>query len=237
NPVMSAPGLTCIADYHAQGDIDNINPDGDPTASHCHHRAIYDFPLSNEWKAWMAVTGAGNQLPKTMSKDEMGEFIELHALDIMDPTPAIIQGNENDENESWENRLIQTSQKIEGRFGQLTQFLGMSKQFQIHETSNLTIVSNRETGEKEIQFVNEHKAPDGKPLRLPTLLIIAIPVFLGGAPYRMAVRFRYKKSGSNVVFTLQVLNPEKVFEAAFKEAVQTATDETGLLTLMGTPEH
>ncbi|MEZ5674322.1 MAG: DUF2303 family protein [Thalassovita sp.] len=32
-----------------------------------------DFPLSDEWKAWMQISGAG------LGKDELGEFIEAQA--------------------------------------------------------------------------------------------------------------------------------------------------------------
>jgi hypothetical protein len=112
----------------------------------------------------------------------------------------------------------------------------MSKRFQVYETSNLTVATNRDTGEAEIQFLNEHKGVDGKPLNIPNLIVIAIPVFLGGAPYRMPVRFRYRKTGSSVNFILSVYNPEKAFEAAFKEAVQTAHEKTGLMALFGSPE-
>ena len=154
----------------------------------------------------------------------------------MDPTPAVLDGKESDKNQKWENRLIQTAQQIQGRYGQLTQLLAMSKHFQVHETSNLTVKTNRDNGEQEIQFVNEHKAPDGKPLQIPNLIIIAIPVFMGGAPYRMPVRFRYRKIGGEVRFILSIYNPEKAFEAAFKEAVEEATIQTNLPTFMGTPE-
>lgn len=229
-PDMSAPMLTCIADYHAEGPADVENTEGDPSARHCHHRAVYNFPLSDEWKAWIGVSGKG------LDKDEMGEFIEAQARDIMDPTPAILKGKTGNSNENWENRLIETAQKIEGRYGQLTQLLAMSKQFQVYETSDLNVKTNRDTGEQEIQFLNEHKAPDGKPLNIPNLIIITIPVFMGGAPYRMPVRFRYRKMGGQIKFILSVYNPEKAFESAFKEAVEQATKETGLPTFMGSPE-
>lgn len=229
-PDMRAPTLTCIADYHAEGPVDPLNTAGDPTARHCQHRAVYDFPLSDEWKAWMRVSG------QPLEKDELGEFIEAQAKDIMDPSPAIIAGKSSDKNQPWENRLIETARQIEGRFGQLTQLLAMSKRFQVFETSDLKVATNRDTGEAEIQFLNEHKDAEGKPLNIPNLIIITIPVFLGGAPYRMAVRFRYRKAGSAVKFILTIYNPEKAFEAAFKEAVQEATESTGLPTFMGTPE-
>nr|WP_275450650.1 DUF2303 family protein [Octadecabacter antarcticus] len=108
---------------------------------------------------------------------------------------------------------------MEGRYGQLTQLLAMSKQFQVIESSDLKVSTNRDTGESENQFLNEHKGADGKPLNIPNLIIIAIPVFMGGAPYRMPVRFRYHKSGGSVKFIMSIYNPEKAFEAAFKEAV------------------
>lgn len=228
---LNAPALTCIADYHAEGAVDVTNTDGDPTARHCHHRAVYDFPLSEEWKAWMKVSG------EALDKDDMGEFIEEQAKDIMDPTPAVLKGETNDANLPWENRLIETARQIEGRFGQLSQLLAMSRQFQVFETSDLKVVTNRDTGEAEVQFLNEHKDANGQKLNIPNLIIIAIPVFQGGAPYRMAVRFRYRKSGVSVKFILSVYNPEKVFEAAFNEAVAEATQETGLPTFMGSPEN
>lgn len=230
NPDIDKPSLTCIADYHLAGAPDATNPMGEPTARHGHHRAIYNFPLSKEWQAWLNVSD------KPMGKDDLGEFIEANAKDIMDPTPAILAMKEDEANEPWENRMILTAQKIEGRFGQLHQLLAMSKQFQIYETSNLTVSTNRDTGESEIQFLNEHKTKDGKPLNIPNLLMIAIPAFLNGAPYRMAVRFRYRKMGGEVKFILSLYNPEKVFDAAFDEAVTSATEQTGLLTLTGTPE-
>ncbi|WP_343328067.1 DUF2303 family protein [Leisingera sp. MMG026] len=112
----------------------------------------------------------------------------------------------------------------------------MSRQFQVYETSDLKLVSNRDTGEGEIQFLNEHKDAAGQPLKIPKLIIIAIPVFMGGAAYRMPVRLRYRKAGSTVKLLLSVYNPEKAFETAFKEAVEEATKETGLPTFRGTPE-
>lgn len=229
-PDLNAPTITCIADYHAEGPADQATATGDPTARHCHHRAIYSFPLSEEWKAWTGISG------NPLEKDDLGEFIEANAKNIMDPTAAILAAKESDKNQPWENRLIQTAQQIEGRYGQLTQLLQMSRQFQVYETSDLKVTSNRDTGESEIQFLNEHKGADGKPLQIPNLIIIAIPVFMGGTPYRMPVRFRYRKMGGVVRFILSIYNPEKAFEAAFKEAVEEATEKTELPTFKGTPE-
>lgn len=229
-PYIADPSLTCIADYHLSGPSVINHQTGEPTARHCEHRAVYKFPLSDEWKAWMEISG------QPLEKDDLGEFIEANAKDIMDPTPAVLQGKESDKNAAWENRLIDTAQQIEGRYGQLGQLLAMSKQFQVFETSDLKVSTNRDTGEGEVQFLNEHRDADGKPLIIPNLIIIAIPVFMGGALYRMPVRFRYRKLGGSVKFIMSIYNPEKAFKASFEEAVAEATEATGLPTFMGTPE-
>lgn len=230
NPDMAAPTLTCIADYHAIGSVDLSSSQGDPTAMPCNHRGVYDFPLSDEWKIWMAASGV------PMDKDEFGEFIEANAKDIMDPTPPVLQLTYNDDNEPWENRLIDTAQQIEGRYGQLSQLLAMSKRFQVFETSDLRVTSNRDTGEAEIQFLNEHKDAEGRPLNIPNLIIIAIPVFLSGAAYRMPVRLRYRKSGASLKFTLTIYNPKKSFDASFDETIVQAKAATELPIFMGKPE-
>lgn len=230
DPDPDQPSLISVINYHHSGEAGELGSQGDPKARKGDHRAVYNFPLSDEWKAWMRVSG------EALTKDEMGEFIEANAKDIFDPTPAILGGGISDKNEAWENRLIETAMKIEGRYGQLTQLLQMSKRFQIYETSDLTVSTNRDTGEAEVQFLNEHKTADGQKVNIPNLIIIAIPVFQGGAPYRMPVRFRYRKSGSKLAFILTVYNPEKAFDAAFKEAVMSATKETELTTFFGSPE-
>jgi uncharacterized protein YfdQ (DUF2303 family) len=225
----TAPSLTCVANYHVGGAFDP-NPSGDTAARHCDHRGVYRFPLSDEWKAWTEISG------KPLDKDDMGEFIEANAKDLLDPTPPVLQLKHAPENEAWENRLIATAQQIEGRFGQIGQLLAMSRQFQVYETSNLEVSSNRDTGEQSVQFLNEHRDKDGAPLKIPNLLIIAIPVFAGGAPYRMPVRFRYRKNGGSIKFILSAYNPDKAFDAAFDEALQMAKQETALPLFMGKPE-
>jgi len=229
NADMKAPSLTAIADYHAAGPVTVMPPGRDEQARRRQHRGVYAFVLSDEWIVWNAISG------KAMGKDEMGEFIEANAKDIQDPTPAILQ-NKTDKAEPWEQRLITTAAQIEGRFGQLAQLLAMSRHFQVFETSNLEVKTNRDTGEQEIQFLNEHRAKDGAPLKVPNLIIIAIPVFQGGALYRMPVRFRYRKAGSEIKFSLSIYNPEKSFRAAFDEATEQARTETDLPLFCGIPE-
>lgn len=238
DPDLKSPSITCIADYHDGGPVDVTNAAGDPSARHCHHRGVFKFPLSEEWKAWLAVTKGGmNDTPLPLDKDDLGEFLEAQAKDILELSPAILAGKISNDNQPYENRMIETAMKIEGRYGQPHEFMAMSREFQVNETSDLKVTKNRNTGESSIEFTNEHKDQFGKKLKLPNLMMIAIPVFLGAAPFRMAVRFRYRKSGGSVKFYVHVYNPEKIFETAIKEAVEQVKTNTELPVFYGRPEH
>jgi hypothetical protein len=229
NPDENAPTLTCVADYHGEGAASFDAHTGDPLARHCSHRGTYAFPVSKEWKKWAAISGI------KQDKNAMGQFIEDNAKDILNPSTALISGK-TDSAEPWEIALLETAAKIEGRFGSLSQLLQMSRSFQVHETSNLSVTTNRDTGESSIQFLNEHKDPEGNPLRIPNLFLIAIPVFESGHAYRLPVRFQYRKDGGQVWFILSVYDPQAAFDDAFDEAVKDAKERTGLPLFLGTPE-
>lgn len=224
------PSLTCIVNYSHAGAEEISRHSPSVVARHGDHRGIYTFPFSEEWKAWGGISG------KPLDKDEMGEFIEKYAYTIEDPTPAIIAATESEDNATWENKLIVLARQIDGRYGQLVQLLHMSRQFQVFETSNLAVTTNRDTGEASIQFVNEHADPEGAPIKVPNLVIVAIPVFDGGARYRIPVRFRYRRAGQSVKFTLSLHNANRAFDAAFDEAITFAATETGLPLFLGAPE-
>lgn len=227
DPDTNKPRLTCIANYHAAG-APAAHNEKDTTAAHCDHRAVYDFPVSKEWKLWNGISG------KDMASDDLAQLIEDNIKDIIDPTPALL-GSVKAEAE-WEKRLLEVAAKFEARFGTVGQLIRMSREFTVNESSDLTARVNRDTGEQVFQFKNEHTDEQGAPISIPTLFLITIPVFEMGAIYRLPVRFRYRKKGAKIVFTLTLHDPNKAFDDAFKEACTTATERTELQLLMGDPE-
>jgi len=224
------PSLTAVIDYHMPG-APTLTGERDALAQHCQHRGTFAFPMSNEWKAWQAVAD------RRLDKDDMGEFLEANAKDVMDPTPGILAGDPDKADlAEWETRLINVARRIEGRFGQLHELLMLSRHFKVFETSDLEDASNRDTGEQVINFKSEHVDERGAKIRVPNLFIIAIPVFEGGALYRMPVRFRYVKKGANLTFVLSPYDAEASFDAALRIEAHKARDETGLPLFMGRPE-
>lgn len=229
--IHPSPRLVTVIDYHGQGAPINSATDADPLANYGRHRAVYDFPVSEEWKRWTAIDGM------SLDKDVFGEFIEAQASDFLDPTPALIGSTVNDSDiEPWERRMIEVAAKIQGRFGQYSAINLLSRELKIHEVGHIEVKTNRDTGEAQVQFLTEHRSPDGTPLTLPNLFMIAIPVFEEGALYRLAVRFRYRKAGSDVKFIVSIYNPDAALRDAAREAMATAKDATGVPLMMGTPE-
>ncbi|MGN7869590.1 DUF2303 family protein [Paracoccus sp. 22332] len=223
------PKLVSVIDYHGEGAF-TVSPDmGDPTANYGRHTALYTFPVSQEWKRWNAISG------QPLSKDEFGEFIEENAKDFLDPTPALLGMGAGDPT-PWEQRMIDVAAKIQGRFGQYAALAALSREFRVHETGHLQVTTNRDTGETQVQFLDEHRGPDGQPLRLPNLFMIAIPVFEEGALYRLAVRFRYRKAGQDVKFFATLYNPDAALRDAAREALTIAHEGTNVPLLIGTPE-
>lgn len=225
------PSLTCIADYLGAGAPVMDAHSRDPKASHMRHRATYAFPLSPEWKIWSKASSVA------FDKGEFGEFIEANAKDFLEPTPALLANTPGKPGiEPWEVRMIEVARQLAGRFGQYTTLMQLARSFQINEVSNIATTLNRDTGESSIQFLNEHQQPDGAPLQIPNLFMIAVPIFENGAHYRIPVRFRYRKVGSAVKFLLQMHNPDICLKDAVDEALARVSGETNLPLFRGKPE-
>lgn len=225
------PALTCIADYLGAGAPVMDAHSRDPAASHMRHRATYAFPLSDEWNLWTKISG------QSLDMAPFGEFIEANAKDFLEPTPAIIESKPGMHGiEDWEVRMIEVARQLQGRYGQYATLMRLARNFQADEVSNITATINRDSGESSIQFLNQHQQPDGTPVQIPNLFMILIPVFKHGAHYRIPVRFRYRKSGPKVMFSISLHNPDICLRDAVDEALATATAETSLPLFRGKPE-
>ncbi|WP_339112807.1 DUF2303 family protein [Thioclava sp. GXIMD2076] len=225
--ISTTPSMTAVIDYNRAGPAE-VNLDRDQRARHGQHRAHYKFPMSEEWKDWDKIDG------EELTGPDMGEFIEAHAKDVLAPTPALLGGGEV--KEDWENGFLEIATQLNGRFATYQRLNMLSREFTVNEVSNLSTSFNRDTGEQVIQFQDEHKDPNGQPISIPNLFIIAIPVFDGGPLYRIPVRFRYRKKGSNVVFIITMHEPKIALRNAVEEAFAETKENTGLPLFIGKPE-
>lgn len=205
-----APSITAVLDYH------RIGAEGAPRFGG--HRARFAFPLSDEWKAW----NAANAKPVKMA--DFASFLEDRIIDVLEDAQDLPEDM---------TRFIKA---IGGNVASPTKLMEISVGLKVNEKSAVAETVNLSSGEGEISFVAQHTDAAGKPLKVPNLFLIGIPVFKNGPSYRIAVRLRYRKADGGLVFWFEMWRADRVFDDAFNEAVSRAREETGLPVFMGSPE-
>lgn len=209
------PSLTAVLDYHEQ------TAAGRPRFGK--HRGLYEFPVSEQWDAWAMVDG------DAMSQGDFAAFLEERIMDVLQPPadPAELGG------------LAQALLQLIGDTTQIagpTKLLEISRGLRVKENNHTVNAQTLGTGEIEVLFRVEHQTEGGQPLRVPSLFLIGIPVFEGGAVYRLPIRLAYRVGGGRITWILKRYRPELVLFHAFDEAVAEVKEKTTLPVLMGAPE-
>ena len=204
------PSLTAVLDYHRKGAA------SDPRFGQ--HRARFAFPLSDEWQAWLASN------KKPMSMIDFAAFLEDRIIDVLDDAGDLPEDMQ---------RFVSA---IGGNIASPTKLMEVAVGLKVHEKSNVGETVNLASGEGEISFVSTHTDASGKPLKVPNLFLIGIPVFKNGPAYRIAARLRYRKRDGGLTFWYELWRHEPVFDHAFGEALGRVRDETKLPVLLGSPE-
>lgn len=212
NEDPKAPRLTAVLDYHVAGGFDK-----DPR--HGTHRSAYAFPLSPEWTAWFGKNA------EAMSMVSFAAFLEDHIVDVLQEPGTL--------GEAADAFVKATG----GKFATPSKLIEIARGLQVNEKSVVKEARNLSSGEAEIVFDVEHTGADGKPLKLPNLFVIAIPVFKRSpVVYRLIARLRYRKTGEGLVFWFELWRPDLVFTDAFEEAVEEVRTKTELPVFLGSPE-
>lgn len=209
--------ITAVIDYHFAG----APPAGGVSPAYAQHRAHYSFPLSDEWKVWTGANG------KQMGMFDFATFIEDNINDVI----QLIAGEDHLSEEL--ERYIKTCGG--GKPASPSALVELSRRLDINENAIVKNAVKLSSGEGEISFSTEHVDSDGKPVKVPGLFMIAIPVFKGGPLYRIACRLRYRAKGA-ISFWFEMWRADKAFEAAFSESCERVAEETELPMLFGAPE-
>lgn len=185
------------------------------------HRSILHCQLSDEWKAWKKQANAA------MSQREFAEFIEEN-IDDVQQKPDLTDPK---------NALLKEISLLLGYpFASQQEMLTLSRGVEINEGSKAKVAVNLQTGERTLQFENQHLDGEQKPLKLPGLFLIRIPVFLDGAPYLLPVRLRYRKSGNDVVWLFDIYRGDRAFKDAYDEICESVSKATETNVFVGSPE-
>ena len=203
---------TMSAQPSIQAVVDYHDINGNP--SFMRHRVSYAFPLAKEWLFWNGVDG------KAQGQGDFAFLIEDRIADLVTASKV--------ENDLAAQMGTKTASPAE--------MLTLSKGLQVRVDQTMKEVLDIGTGEASIVYEENHKGENGKPLKVPGLFTIQIPVFHGDAPVRVPVRLRYRKVEQKVVWFMALYRPDLVLLDKVKAVAIQARDDTGLPLFFGSPE-
>lgn len=199
--------LTTVYDYHQAGT---------GHAQHLEHRAVYQFPKSEEWQAWTAAQ-------KSMEQATFAQLIEDRLLDILPPDQATA-------------RVQKFAADLGISLASPAKMMELSRGIRIHNDVRVAKVVNLQSGEGEMQFSESHNDANGAPLKIPGGFALLIPVFKNGAAYQIPVRLRYRVSQGSVSWMLALYRTDVYVRDATQEVCAKVAEATQLPLFAGQPE-
>jgi len=211
NADWQKPSFTAVIDYHEKasgGRADNLR-----------HRIHYAFPLSEEWRAWVAKNGPKN----AMSQEEFAWFLEDRIPDLSAPTDAEVIRFEKD----FATTVAPPSQVVE-----------LSRGLQVYVGQKVKAFKTLQSGEAQIAFEEEHMDGAGKPIKVPGIFVLSIAPFFMGEKIRVPVRLRYRPAGDKgVVWFYDIYRPDLAITEHVRNTLADARQKTELPTFEGAPEN
>lgn len=212
------PSLKAVIDYH-QKTFNGAPRNGD-------HKVNYNFPMSDEWKAWMTQDG------KSMTVLEFAEFLEDRIGDVEVPPAA----KEDDEESEADLHLQKILERIGGNLASPHKLMELSKGLKVNVEEKVHQAHTLASGETQLQFSHEHTDEQGAPIKVPNMFLINIPVFNSGDVFRIPVRLRYRIRAGSISWTYQLYRTDQTFDAAFDDAVKKVEEDTTLPVHVGKVE-
>jgi hypothetical protein len=209
------PQLIAVYDYHPAGA--NLSE-----AGWREHKARYPFPVSDEWKAWR---GREN---KELDAPTFAAFLEDRIQDIL-AIDATLEPSTS---------LGDLAARLNGTFASPSQLLDLSRSLTINAAVNVKQAYTLASGEISVAYTEVHNDGEGRPIKVPGLFVIGIPVFRAGDRYRIACRLRYRlvPGTGKISWWFNLVNPDVYFDDAVKDVARHVEEETQLPVLFGTPE-
>jgi uncharacterized protein YfdQ (DUF2303 family) len=201
------PSLTAVIDYH------EAKNGGEP--DNCKHRIGYEFPLSDEWKAWIKTNG------EPFKQMDFAAFIEDRIAELTAPT--------SDEAHYFED-LFAT------KIATPAELVTLSRGLQVNVESRVKNASVLQTGAAQIVFEEEHRDAGGNVLKVPGLFLLSVAPFFMGEKARIPVRLRYRVSGGSILWFYQIYRPDLAVTQRVRDDLDIVTEQTELPSFEAAPE-
>lgn len=200
------PGFTAVIDYHEAASAG--------LADNGKHRVHYDFPLSEEWQAWVKFDG------EPMNQMEFAVFLEDHIMDLSAPMDAEKIALERD----FATTVATPAEVVQ-----------LSRGLQVHVASSVKNAHTLQSGAGQIQWQEEHQTADGKPLTVPGIFLLNIAPFFMGDKSRIPVRLRYRV-GNKITWFYQIFRPDVYVTERVRTDLDKVAKHTELPCFEGAPE-
>jgi uncharacterized protein YfdQ (DUF2303 family) len=201
------PSMTTVIDYHEARN--------GGIADFLSHRIHYEFPLSEEWKVWVSKDG------EFMDQEKFAYFLEDRIPDLASPSDADVSNIERD----FSCTVANPNQLVE-----------LSRKMQVNVESKVKVNHTLQSGERQLQWEENHVGADGKAITVPGMFILSIPVFFMGDAVRIPVRLRYRVSGGSVHWCYQIYRPDQIITQHLEHSVSDVKAATELPCFAGKPE-
>ena len=185
------------------------------------HRALYRFPASPEWQAWIGKDDAW------MTQVQFAEFLEDRILDIA-PADDVQAGSQ----------LAHLVHLLGGKIANPHQLMELGRGLKIHVNSKSSKFVNLSTGEISIQFEEKNVDENGVPITPPNIFLIVVPLFEAGTAVRLAVRLRFRQApdGPGVQWKYEIYRAAETWREEVLAAAATVESRTLCRLFVGTPE-
>lgn len=214
-----APSLLSVIDYHHKNT--DIEDEGVITGTtigmpnNGKHRIHYQFPLSEEWQAWVKMD------KQALNQQAFAEFIEDHIGELAAP--------HEDEVTFWQD-------KLGGKVAYPHELKLLSIGLKVHAETRVSNNVTLQSGEGELTWEETHRDHKGDKLVVPSLFILQLPPFFMGEPVRLPVRLRYRVREGSVTWIFQMYRPDVYVTEQVMRDMERAARETDLPAYQGTPE-
>lgn len=201
------------------------------------HRAIYEAPISRDWQFWCAVF-AENPYTNT----ELAPVLEERIGDVRPaPVHPSAKGNgageeDHDELTGSDASLLAIARDLGTSYADAPRLLELARKFAVKRTETMEAETDVQSGQTLLSYKAEDKGADGKPVKVPGLFALRLPVFEGGEAHDLPVRLLYRPKNGAIHWALLPYRWDVVFEQAVRRVVDTELRATGITVFAGTAE-
>lgn len=182
---------------------------------HLQHRVQYNFPITKELKTWLNFDG------KPIEQGAFAAFLEDHAAELTEPFEA--------EKKEFEPLF-------KSRFATPSEIIELSRALEVRVGQTIKRAENLSSGERVVEFNEEHSDKKGDKINIPGLFIIQLMAFDGGTSVRIVARLRYRPSKEGITWFYNLYRAEDMLRTRVVQDAGQAAGDTELPCYEGSPE-